>query len=101
MSADRFDELTKALAATGSRRDLLRALGAVLLGGAGAALLGQEAARADSPRRKCKEEGRPCAFDVHCCSNVCCNKVCCAGGQTCQNGACVQAGPVCSGSCVV
>lgn len=43
----------------------------------------------DSPRRKCKDPGRPCSYDTHCCTGTCCNKICCRSDQQCTQGQCV------------
>jgi hypothetical protein len=73
MSADRFDDLSKALATGTSRRRVLKAVAATIAGGAVAVFLGsrQEA------------EAAPCPNNRKKCGPVCCPNgwKCCQGGQ--------------------
>src|SRR5215472_10579735 len=102
MDPTKFDELTKALATSTSRRQALKTIaattiGSILgLGGIGTAFA------------KCHNAGHNCEENSTCCSQNCCiaagqtEGVCCASGKTCQNGTCVTPctpfGSACSGS---
>lgn len=92
MDDRRFDNLTRALSGTRSRRQLLRSLA-----GAAAALLVPGAANA----APCGKEGQQCGCcrsDLTCTNGTCClndrvcNGACCPVGYTCQGGACVRTG---------
>ena len=100
MSTD-FDELSRAIAGTSTRRGALRILAGGALGGL-AALFGLREAEAAPD---CYEAGHHCGNDKSCCSGNCCNHVCCAAGQTCgANGQCQGAAPcagvICGGNCI-
>jgi len=82
MDATRFDDLTKALATSTSRRVALKAIGAALGGALGLSSIGTAFATCRAARRSC---GTP----KQCCSNVCCNGTCCAIGQHCDERICV------------
>ena len=84
MNSSRFDNLTKALATSTSRRQALKAIVATIIGG----LLGLDGIGTASA--KCHGAGHPCDENSTCCSHLCCNGVCCDSGQICQNGACVS-----------
>jgi hypothetical protein len=84
MNSSRFDDLTKALATSTSRRQALKAIVATIIGG----LLGLDSIGTASA--KCHGAGHPCDENSTCCSHLCCNGVCCDSGQICQNGACVS-----------
>src|SRR6266436_7598071 len=81
MEPTKFDELTKALATSTSRRQALKTIAATTLGGIlGLGGIGTVFAR-------CKGVYSKCNHDNQCCSGVCCNGTCCNG--ICQNGQCV------------
>ena len=82
MDATRFDDLTKALATSNSRRAALKAIGAALGGALGLSSIGTAFAMCQPARHAC---GTP----KQCCSNVCCNGTCCASGQSCDERICV------------
>lgn len=87
MESTRFDSLARRLAAGGSRRTLLGALGTGIVGllvGAGA----RTPEQADAVSATCKGAGRSCSANSTCCSGVCCQQVCCAPGYVCRNGRC-------------
>jgi hypothetical protein len=84
MDSSRFDNLTKVLATSTSRRQALKAIGATIIGG----LLGLDSIGTASA--KCHGAGHPCDENSTCCSDHCCNGVCCDSGQMCLNGACVS-----------
>ena len=95
MDPTRFDEWTKAIGATGSRRSALR-----LLAGGAAALLGRAGLEAAAA---CIGTGEPCAESPHCCSGACSaerrgepplRRCCLAKGRRCKKGA-----QCCSGAC--
>jgi hypothetical protein len=65
MDGTRFDDLTRVLAGSGSRRRFLGRLGAGMLGGV-AALLGISDTAA-----RCRPAGRTCSANDHCCSRFC------------------------------
>ena len=122
MDDDRFDTLVRSLGTPSRRRAALRALAgaatalALLTGGEGEEAEAHDAtercrrienrerrrvclqnARRHNRRHRCKQAGRPCAFNTNCCTETCCNKVCCAAGQQCVKGRCAAAAPVCTG----
>src|SRR5437773_10023286 len=76
-----FDELTKVIAASGSRRDMLRRLGATALGVALASVgVSCEPDRTSGPRParplldargRCKRVEQKCREDSECCSGFC------------------------------
>jgi hypothetical protein len=67
MSDDKFDELSRALAKTRTRRQVLKLIGATAALGALSLLGGREAAA----QGRCKKNGSPCRFDYECCSFFC------------------------------
>lgn len=69
MSDERFDELSKALAATTSRRQALKILVATAAGGA-VSLFGARRARGAAPGR-CRRVGVICRQDYECCDFFC------------------------------
>ena len=122
MEPSRFDELTKALATSTSRRQALKALAATLggllgLGSVGTALAnckpngigcntGTQCCSGKCQHGTCcsSQEGATCSVDRDCCSGTCCQGVCCTSGQVClSNGSCATPCPAfggpCSGSC--
>jgi hypothetical protein len=89
MQSSHFDDLTKALATSTSRRHALKTIAATTLGGIlGLAGIGTAFA-------KCHNSGHACEENSTCCSQNCCiaagqrEGVCCDVGQICQNGQCV------------
>ncbi len=64
MKLNRFDDLTKALATAGSRRQALRAIGVALGGALGLGRFGIAFAA-------CHPDGDHCAKDKDCCSGHC------------------------------
>jgi hypothetical protein len=83
MDATRFDDLTKGLATSPSRRAALKTIAATTIGGIlGLAGIGTAFAA-------CQARGHKCGNNEQCCSNVCCNLVCCGSGQTCDERICV------------
>ena len=103
MDVGRFDELTRMLAASGSRRSSLRALAGAALAG-GLSRLGRREAVA-----ACKKARKRCKKNKDCCSKKCRRKKKngkkkCRGngpGPTClENGAmCASSNTCCSGFC--
>ena len=75
MDGKRFEELSRQVAAAGSRRGVLRALAAAL---AAPLLLGgrAEEARAGLPIVHCKAPGKRCDTDKKCCSGSCRKHIC-------------------------
>lgn len=67
MSDDRFDELSKALAKTTTRRQAVKVVGATALAGA----LSLVGAREAGAQGRCKKNGSPCRTDYECCSFFC------------------------------
>ena len=99
MDSSKFDDLTKALATSTSRRQALKALGASVVGGI-LGLSGIDTALAKKPL--CRGNGSKCSLGQQCCSGYCANNVCtcppapacnracpCPSDSTCQNGTCV------------
>ena len=72
MDQDRFDDLTRALASTTSRRTVLKTLAGSAAGGL-LALLGVHEAAADDT---CKPTGKKCRKGAQCCSGNCEAGVC-------------------------
>ena len=105
MQPSNFDELTKALASSTSRRQALRVIVTTSVGG----LLGLTSiSTAFGKNSPCHRNGTACSANAKCCSNFClrgkcrcpaaptCNSVCpCPSGQTCVNGACCPSANVC------
>lgn len=89
MDIDRFDTLSRGLAAGTSRRRALRLLGAAV--GAGLLSIVHPGSAQAAPR--CRRTGEECEEQKRCCTGVCCGKVCCAPGQVCQSGRCVTPPP--------
>ena len=73
MNDERFDALTRTLAAGVSRRQVLKYLGGSLTGGL-LAFLGVREAAADAPG--CKRNGKTCRRDDQCCSGACIDGTC-------------------------
>ena len=69
MEDDRFDNLSKKLASTRSRRDVLRMLGGTAAAGIAAAVAAPVASARRGP--KCKPIGHHCGTDKQCCTGFC------------------------------
>ncbi len=120
----RFDEISKLLAGSMSRRESLRSIGAVLAGAIFSPLaVGTAwAARPDrctafcrscptkKKRNQCLAACRACNGNTNRLCGSCGNFVCCASGSACCNGTCTPVlsdrnncgacGNVCTGSCI-
>jgi hypothetical protein len=96
-----FDELARGLASGSiSRGKALRLMGAALLGGTLASVVGIGEAAGDPPG--CKRHGKHCKRDNQCCSGNCSSSgTCVGGGLGClPNGdSCGGNGECCSGNC--
>jgi hypothetical protein len=99
MESPKFDELTKALATSTSRRQALKTIAATTLAG----LLGLSGIGTAFGAPKCHRNGLGCDTNSNCCSHYCANGTCtcpptpacnsycpCPSGQTCTNGQCVS-----------
>src|SRR5437588_11170964 len=120
MEPTRFDDLTKALATSTSRRQALKTIAATTVGG----ILGLSGIGNVFAIPKCHRAGLGCDTNSNCCSGLycapngkcttcpalpACNSGCpCPSGQTCQNGVCVLSclqqpctsdSDCCSGTC--
>src|SRR5689334_13264881 len=109
MEPSRFDELTKALATSTSRREALKTIAATTLGG----LLGLGGIGTAFGASTCHRNGLGCDTNSQCCSGYCangekctcppapaCNSICpCPSGQSCVNGTCCPTSQVCNGVC--
>jgi hypothetical protein len=117
MSADdRFDELSKTLAASTSRRRFLKVAAAAAAAGVLSVVGAPEAAA--SHRKSCRESGDNCRSDAECCTHFCgsghcacavncpgattgtgaITTECCAPGDVCCGGKCLkQSQTLCSG----
>jgi len=85
MDSTRFDEFTKVLARSTSRRQALKAIGAALGGALGLGQAGEALAA------KCKGPGANCNSPQQCCSLNCSKGICCPSGTTnCGRGTCVN-----------
>jgi hypothetical protein len=78
MDATRFDDLTKALATSTSRRAAFKTIAATTLAG----LLGLGGIGAAFPN--CRAPGSKCGENKQCCSHVCCDGVCCGPSLSCR-----------------
>ena len=91
MDSNRFDDLTRTLATTTTRRGFLKTLAGGAAGGL-LALLGVGEAAADD----CKRNGKACKKDKQCCSGNCAGGFCaplcppCDACSTCSGGICVS-----------
>ena len=101
MEPSKFDELTKALATSTSRRQALKAIAATTIG----SILGL--AGIGTAFAKCHNAGHNCEENSTCCSHLCCiaagqtEGVCCDTGKVCQNGKCVTPCTSNGGTCSV
>ncbi len=100
MDSSRFDELTKALVTSTSRRQALKTIAATTLGG----ILGLSGLGTAFGATTCHRNGLGCDTNSQCCSGYCangekctcppapaCNSYCpCPSGQTCCNGTCIN-----------
>ena len=108
MDSTKFDDLTKVLATSTSRRQALKAIAATTVGGIlGLSGIGNVFAK------PCAPNGRHCNSKTVCCSGFCdsttkrcacqpgtCSSACpCPSGQTCVNGFCCPTSQVCNGVC--
>jgi hypothetical protein len=103
MNGGRFDAMAMVLVASGSRRQVVRALAGLGLGvvvGPLAVGRGRKAGAVCQPGEACacKRDGKPCAADAQCCSGVCNRRsgkcICLTGGKPCAADA-----NCCSGVC--
>ena len=78
MDGERFDVIAKRLAGTASRRNTLRAVAGIALGG----LLGLPAAEGTVAGRRCRRARRACTRNGQCCSGNCASGWCCPKGET-------------------
>jgi hypothetical protein len=94
MDHERFDDLTRALATSTSRRQFLKTLAGGAAGGL-LALLGIGEAAADDT---CKPNGKKCRKNAQCCSNNCVSGTCaaCPSGQRLCNGSCIPQNDCCT-----
>jgi hypothetical protein len=83
MEPSKFDDLTKALATSTSRRQALKTIAATTLAG----LLGLGSI--GTAFAMCQPFRHACGNNQQCCSNVCCNGTCCASGEHCDERICV------------
>jgi hypothetical protein len=87
MDSTKFDDLTKVLATSTSRRQALKTIAATTLGG----ILGLSGLGSALAAQKCRGLGSRCTHGEQCCSNYCANNVCaCPPGLTNCNGTCVN-----------
>jgi hypothetical protein len=108
MDGNRFDALTRSLAAPRTRRGVLKTLGAGIaaglgalgLGNAGAAPGGQGKGKGPQPGR-CGLDGQPCKWNRQCCEFaglVCLDGACgCPEGETLCGGTCRSSEGLCGG----
>ena len=83
MSQQQFDNLTRSIATSVSRRHALKAIAGGVLGAAGATLLGSSHAEATSGH--CKHSDSNCTHNSECCTSICLsasNGVVCGFGGT-------------------
>ena len=89
---NKFDELTKSMAQSVTRRGALKKFG---VGVAGMALACFGLASNTAARPGCRADGRTCSQDSNCCSGYCVSGICCApSGSPCGSNA-----QCCSGIC--
>ncbi len=112
MDPSKFDDLTKAMATSTSRRKALKTIAATTLGG----ILGLGGIGTVFAKPTCKPNGHGCGTNKQCCSEYCdqttstcacqpgtCNSFCtCPSGQVCSGGQCVcppGTTQLCNGTC--
>lgn len=85
MDEERFDQLTRTLARSASRRTILKTMAGGFFGGTAA-----WPARERAAAFICRQPGALCSRDAHCCSGSCVNDHCtCSKGRTpCASGCC-------------
>jgi hypothetical protein len=89
------DDLARALARDGSRRTVLKVLGATAAGGM-LALLG--GGRTEAAPKKCREAGHSCEDGQECCSGLCLEGTGPGGARRCAGVACLPVGSSCTSS---
>ena len=95
MDAQRFDDLTRALATTTSRRTVLKTLAGSAAGGL-LALLGVREAAADDT---CKPTGKKCRKAAQCCASTVAHATATCTNRTCGF-ACDATYRLCNGTCI-
>jgi hypothetical protein len=111
MDANQFDEFSRTLSQSPTRRGVLRTVTGAVIAGAFAALPGLHLHDAEAKRRKRKRRRKNKSAPTTCVPN-CAGKTCgadgcggscgeCTGGRTCSEGicACAQGQEVCGGAC--
>jgi hypothetical protein len=95
MDGERFDAMTRLVAARLSRRGALRALAGGLVGSV-AALVG-----GDAGAERCLGDGEVCPTTrrLACCSGSCCQGACCPTGTDCTDGTCCPSLQACGETC--
>jgi hypothetical protein len=88
---NKFDELTKSMAQSVTRRAALKKFG---VGLAAMALAGFGLARNTAAGTGCKAVGWTCSQDSQCCSGYCVSRICCK-----PSGFCSRNSECCSGIC--
>jgi hypothetical protein len=68
---DRFDDLARGLAATRSRREVLKLSGVAAAAGVLGLVRAPAAFAGHKPKHRCREFGEHCGNDKHCCSGDC------------------------------
>jgi hypothetical protein len=103
MPDDRFDDLTKLVSKSTSRRGLLKGAAAVALGGIAARVRGNGGGSAEARARvsmACARLGQPCATGAGTPGNmICCPNLICGDGAVCckdTNETCVDDGDCCA-----
>jgi len=96
MDPTRFDEFTRTLATTTSRRHAFRALAATAVGGIFG--LGQ-IDDALAKKRKCRSNGKDCNNDHQCCSGNCDSNGVCVAPCRANSKGCTADSQCCSGNC--
>src|SRR6476659_141847 len=101
MPDDRFDDLTKLVSKSTSRRGLLKGAAAVALGGLAARVRGDSAEARARVRMACARLGQPCATGVGTPGDhICCPNLICGDGAVCckdTNESCIDDGDCCTG----
>jgi hypothetical protein len=103
MDPRRFDNLTRSLARSHSRRTILRGVAGVALGGLFTQLRGEAASAAPTPTKptNCLPDGKKSKNSGRCCSLTTNNKICCGVAHgSCALSGCCGAGVCHLGACV-